>query len=91
MGNIIKQIKDGGRVNLDESFVWFKNNCPMSGPLYDDFRIANINDDATQLIVQLDSPWENEIYTVYSADDFFDEVVFETDSSRELVKWLNEA
>ena len=24
MGNIIKQIKDGGKVNLDETYVWFK-------------------------------------------------------------------
>src|SRR5690554_2163545 len=53
MGNIIKQIKAGGKVNLNETYVWFKNNCPMSGPLYDDFRIANINDGATQLLVQL--------------------------------------
>ena len=89
MGNIIKQIKDGGKVNLDESYVWFKNNCPMSSPLYDDFRIANISDGATQLIVQLDSPWEDERYAVYSVDDFFDKPVFLTNSSRELVKWLN--
>ena len=89
MGNIIKQIKDGGKVNLDESYVWFKNNCPMSGPLYDDFRIANIHDGATQLIVQLDSPWEDAKYTVYSVDDFFDKPVLLTNSSRELVKWLN--
>ena len=89
MGNIIKQIKDGGKVNLDQSYVWFKNNCPMSGPLYDDFRIANIHDGATQLIVQLDPPWEDAKYTVYSVDDFFDKPVLLTNSSRELVKWLN--
>lgn len=89
MGNIIKQIKDGGRVNLNETYVWFKNNCPMSGPLYDDFRIANIKDGATQLVIQIDSPWENERYAVYSVDDFFDKPVLLTNSSRELVKWLN--
>lgn len=42
----------------------------MSGPLYDDFRIANIKDGATQLVIQIDSPWENERYAVYSVDDF---------------------
>ena len=89
MGNIIKQIKDGGKVNLDESYVWFKNNCPMSGPLYDDFRIANIHDGATQLVIQIDSPWEDDKYAVYSVDDFFDKPVLLTNSSRELVKWLN--
>ena len=89
MGNIIKQIKDGGKVDLNNMYVWFKNNCPMSGPLYDDFRIANISDGATQLIVQLDSHWEDAKYTVYSVDYFFDKPVLLTNSSRELVKWLN--
>jgi hypothetical protein len=89
MGNIIKQIKDGGKVNLDETYIWFKNNCPMSGPLYDDFRIANIHDGATQLLVQIDSPWEDAKYAVYSVDDFFDKPVLITNSSRQLVKWLN--
>ncbi len=89
MGQIIKQIKDGGKVDLNNMYVWFKNNCPMSGPLYDDFRIANIKDGATQLLVQLDSPWEDTKYVVYSVDDFFDKPVLLTNSSRELVKWLN--
>jgi hypothetical protein len=89
MGQIIKQFKVEGKVNSDKTYVWFKNNCPINHPLYDDFRIANINDNATQLIVQLDSPWESKKYTVYSVDDFFDKPVFETDSSRTLVKWLN--
>ena len=80
MGQIIKQIKDGGKVDLNNMYVWFKNNCPMSGPLYDDFRIANINDGATQLIVQLDSPWDNERYAVYSVEDFFDKPVLLTNS-----------
>jgi hypothetical protein len=89
MGQIIKQIKDGGKVDLNNMYVWFKNNCPMSSPLYDDFRIANISDGATQLIVQINSPWEDERYAVYSVDDFFDKPVLLTNSSRELVKWLN--
>ena len=89
MGNIIKQIKDGGKVDLNNMYVWFKNNCPMSSPLYDDFRIANISDGATQLIVQINSPWEDERYAVYSVDDFFDKQVLLTNSSRELVIWFN--
>lgn len=32
----------GDKLNLDTHYVWFKNNCPCYGSLYDDFRIADI-------------------------------------------------
>ena len=32
----------GRRINCDEAYIWFKNNCPLSGRLYDDFRIADM-------------------------------------------------
>lgn len=89
MGNIIKQIEPGGKVDLETSYVWFKNNCPISGPLYDDFRIADIEANVTLMLVQIDCGWHERKYVVYDRLDGFDKPVFKTDSSRELVKWLN--
>ena len=69
MGNIIKQIKPGGKVDLDTSYVWFKNNCPLNGPLYDDFRIASIETNNTLIVVQIDCVWNDDKYTVYERLD----------------------
>ena len=89
MGNIIKQIKTGGKVDLETSYVWFKNNCPLNGPLYDDFRIADIENNNNLFVVQIDCVWNDTKYTVFERLDGFEKPVFQTESSRELVKWFN--
>ena len=89
MGNIIKQIQVGGKVDLETSYVWFKNNCPLSGPLYDDFRIADIETNNNLIVVQIDCFRNDSKYTAYERLNGFEKPVFETNSSRELVKWLN--
>lgn len=90
MGNIIKQIKAGGKVDLETSYVWFKNNCPLNGPLYDDFRIADIETNNNLIVVQIDCVWNDFKYTAYERLDGFEKPVFESNSSRELIKWLNQ-
>ena len=89
MGNIIKHINAGGKVDLETSYVWFKNNCPLSGPLYDDFRIADIETHNNLIVVQIDCFRNDSKYTAYERLDGFEKPVFQTDSSRELIKWLN--
>ena len=89
MGRIIKQVKDGGKVNLDTMYVWFKNNCPLNGPLYDDFRFADIETGDVQFTIQIDCCWYNSKYAVYARKTGWDKPAFETNSSKELVKWLN--
>jgi len=38
----VKAIKDSEKFNNDATYVFFKNNSPAFGTLYDDFRICDI-------------------------------------------------
>jgi hypothetical protein len=95
MGNIVRQVKRGGKVNLDDWYVWFKNNCPLNGPLYDDFRFAKLDTGDVQMTIQINCCWNKHRYSVWGRrgeDKEFEHEnpLFETDSLKDLVKWFNE-
>lgn len=89
MGRIINQVKDGGKVDLDKMYCWFKNNCPCAGPLYDDFRFADRETGNTMLTICCNDKRENFKYVVYGRSNGFKKPLAEFDKSRDLVKRLN--
>lgn len=85
MGYIIKQIKPGGEIDLERSYVGFKNNCPLDEPLYDDFGIADIETDATLFIVQIDIQKYDLKYKVFEKMSEFVYPFFQSNSAKEFI------
>lgn len=93
IGSIIQNISNGGKVDMDNWYVWFKNNCPLNGPLYDDFRFSDLETGDVQFTIQINCCWNNHKYCVYGRTPdgvgHWDEPLFQSDSVKELEKWLN--
>ena len=77
---------------LDNYYVWFKNNCPVPGPLYDDVRFDLLagERDGKYFVVSLDSPRERMKWALTTERFGFDTPEFECRNVRDMVKYINE-
>ena len=79
---------------LDHFRVWFKNNCPLGGPLYDDARFEPLEGDrdGRYFMVTLDSPHEDLKWTMYSErHEDLEKPEFACGNVREMCRHINEA
>ena len=76
---------------LDNYYVWFKNNCPLNGPLYDDVRFEPLEGDrcGRYFVVSQDCPYEKQKWTLYTERSGFETPEFSCDKVREMEKYLN--
>lgn len=66
----VKQLVLSDKVDIYKNYVFFKNNCPLHGPLYDDFRICDID---TGDVLYTVSPKDRDgRATVWGKDNNFD-------------------
>ena len=76
---------------LDNYYVWFKNNCPVYGPLYDDVRFEPLSGerDGTYFVISLDSPHEQMKWALFTERYGYDAPEFECGNVRDMVKYVN--
>lgn len=91
LGRVVSQLKTSNRVDIDKDYVFFKNNCPVAYPLYDDFRICDLKEGNVKYTVSYKNPYyKGERWTVFGIDNDFDAPLLEVGTVKELIAFLNE-
>ena len=93
VGDIINKLTKGGKVDLDKNYVWLKENQPLNGNRYLDFRFSDLDKGDVNYTTQIGSPWNKKKYAVYGRDqkgEFQHEnPLFESDDLDAVIQWFN--
>ncbi len=76
---------------LDNFGIWFKENCPASGPFYGDVRFHPLSGESggKYFLVILDSPHERMKWSLISERFGYGTPEFECRNIREIIKYIN--
>lgn len=76
---------------LDNYYVWFKNNCPVVGGLYDDVRFEPLSGDrdGKYFVVSLDSSYESLRWTLFTERYDFGAPEYGCENVQDMVKYIN--
>jgi len=91
--NLVKKLKrivDSPLINQDTMYVFFKNNSPMRGSLYDDFRICSLTDDGDVIFTITPSSGQESMKgkaSVWGRQNDFEEALVEG-TWQEVVNWF---
>jgi hypothetical protein len=88
LAGIVVKIANSPRIKNDW-YVWFKNNCPCVGPLYDDIRISSPKERDNEFVITVNDKREDAPVCVYAPSNDYKEPVFKG-TRREVIKWFND-
>lgn len=79
LGKKVVQLLPSKKIDGENTYVFFKNNCPMYGNLYDDFRICDLEtgDVIYTIVPRCGHESSNGRAKVYGRDNNFEEPLVE--------------
>lgn len=91
LGSIVERLQDGGKVDLDNSYVFFRNCLPLAGIPYDCIKVCDIETYKVQFVLTIGAPYENNgmRYHLYSSRNGFETMIFSSVKKTGIIAWLN--